>query len=198
MAATSEVSIANLALQKLGAARVTSLTDDNSAEARACNACYAALRDRELRAHAWNFSIKRQILAPDATAPVFDYAYAFTKPSDCLRILPPNTRALDWHYEGNKILTNDGDTLNLRYISQVTDPAQFDAMFVETLASRMAWHMAEELTQSNTKKADALRDYRLSVSEARRANAFEQISSDPPVDEWVAAREVGSWRGGEG
>jgi hypothetical protein len=193
--AVSDVSICNLALQKLGASRIASLTE-NSTEGKACNACYTSMRDAELRAHPWSFAITRVILAPDATAPAFDYDYAFTKPTGCLRILPPNTRNLDWHYEGNKILTNDGDTLNLRYVAQITDPAAFDSLFVEALACKLAWHMAEELTQSNTKKAAAVQDYRLVISAARRANAFEQISDDPPVDDWVAAREVGTWNGG--
>lgn len=195
--AISDVAICNLALDRLGADRIASLVED-TVEARACNAAYTHIRDAELRRRAWGFATKRVVLAPDTETPAFDYNYQFTKPSDCLRILPPNTRALDWRFEGNKILTNDGNTLNLRYIARIEDPAKFDSLFVDALAARLAWHMAEVLTQSNSKKDAALRDYRLLISEARQINAFEQISDEPPIDEWVAAREIGSWNGGAG
>jgi hypothetical protein len=196
--AVSDVSICNLAIQMTGGERINSLDDTNSTEARECNSAYTDIRDAELRAHPWAFAIRRVQLAPDVTAPAFDFAYAFTKPSDCLKILPPNDRWLDWHYESNKILTNAGDTLNLRYIKRVVDPAQFDSLFVRALAARLALHLVETITQSNTKKQAIAVEYRSAISEARRANSFEQISSDPPVDSWVAARETGSWNGGQG
>ena len=61
----SEVDIANRALQKLGAESIVSLTQD-SENARACNLCYEPIRDAELRAHPWNFAIKRASLAADS------------------------------------------------------------------------------------------------------------------------------------
>ena len=132
----SEVEIANRALQKLGAARITSLTD-NSVNARACNACYTVLRDSELRAHPWNFSISRAILAADATVPVFTRANAFQLPSDFLRLLPrdpeDNIDFHDWQIEGQKIYTNDAAPLHIRYVAQVTDPNKMDVLFRETL-----------------------------------------------------------------
>ncbi|SOD41316.1 hypothetical protein [Nitrosovibrio sp. Nv4] len=189
--AVSDVSIANLALQKLGAARITSLTED-SRNARSINNCYELVRDRELRAHKWNFAVKRTTLAPDATAPDFDFGYAFTLPSDCLRILPPSRHGLDWKIENHggsaAILTNDGDTLEILYISSVEDPTVFDPLFVDAFAAKLAWHICEELTQSNQKKADAFNEYKMAIREARQANAFENISEDAPEDPWLAVR----------
>jgi hypothetical protein len=54
----SQTRVANHALQKLGAQLISSMNEDTR-EARTVNACYSILRDRELRAHSWNFSIKR-------------------------------------------------------------------------------------------------------------------------------------------
>jgi hypothetical protein len=194
--ATSDVSICNLALQKLGAARITALTDD-SRNARSCNACYTLERDKELRAHPWTFATKRIVLAPDATAPAFDFDYAFSIPQDCLRILPPNTYALDWKFESNKILTNAGDTLNLVYTARIEDPTVYDPCFVEALACKMAWHMCEEITQSNQKKADVASEYKFAIADAKKSNAFEKLSDTPPEDSWVAARLAGNgWNNG--
>lgn len=193
--ATSDVSICNLALQILGASRITSLTED-SRNARACNACYEAMRDAELRVYPWRFAITRAVLTPSATAPLFDYTYAFPLPADCLRVLLPNRARLDWKRETQGgvqvILTNDGTSINLRYLKRVTDPAQFDPAFVKMVASSMADFMCEQITQSNEKKKDADAKYEKARAEARRNDAFETISDTAPEDSWVSAQRTSS------
>jgi len=183
----SEVGICNAALQKLGAKRIASLTE-NSPNARSCAAAYARIRDAELTKHAWSFAIKREVLAPLATTPAFGYAYQFLWPTACLRILPPNRAGLDWKVEGRTILTNEGDTLELPYIQRVIDPNDMTALFQDVLACALAAEMCEEITQSNQKKIDATGKYREVIREARRVNAFQEISAEPPEDTWVLAR----------
>lgn len=183
----SEVSICNMALQKLGASRITSLNED-SRNARSCNACYSTLRDSELRKRSWGFARKQAQLAASTTEPLFGYEYAYLKPSDCLRILPPNDATVDWRTVGRYIYTDWGAPLDLEYIFRVTDPNQMDDTFREALACKMAHHMCEEITQSNQKKADALLEYRAAIAEARQVNAFEDISAEPPEDSWISAR----------
>lgn len=189
--ATSEVAVCNLALQKLGAARISSLSDD-STSARECNACYEHIRDTELRRHNWNFARSRETLAPSAVEPEFDYDYAFPVPTDFLCLRPPAVNELDWQIENHEgqtcILTNDGDTLEIVYTMKVTDTTKFDDCFTEMVACRMADHMCEKLTQSSVKGEKAMKDYALARRDARRANAFENVSAEPPEDPWVAAR----------
>jgi len=189
--AVSVVAICNLALQKVGDARITSLSDD-SPRARSLNASYEIIRDRELRANKWNFAKKRATLAPSAVEPDFDFDYAFPLPTDCLRLLPPNTPSLDWqtesHEDRTSILTNDGDTLEIQYIARVTDPNQFDVLFVEMLACKLALHLCEDRTQSSTKKADLVQEYKELRREARLVNAFENSSEEAPEDSWLLAR----------
>lgn len=184
----SEVSIANRALQKLGARRITSFTDDTK-EARAVNTCYTELRDAELRAHPWCFATKRVILAPLSTAPAFDYGYAFQLPADCVRVLKPNRTYLDWKLEnGVNILTNDGDTLELVYTSRVEDPNMMDPLFREALAARIAMELCEELTQSNQKFQILESMYTQAMRTARRTNGFEKVPEEGPQDTWLAVR----------
>jgi hypothetical protein len=198
----SEVSICNEALDILGAARITSLTED-SVNARECNACYAELRDRETERHPWNFARTRVVLAPNTAAPAFDFSYAFTLPSDCLRVLLPNDRnTLDWSIENGKILTNDGTSINLKYVKQVTDPNVMPPTFRGALAAMIAWLKCEKITQSNTKKADAQKFYDFQIAQAKRTNAFQRVAEDAPEDEWVTARINGTgvrnWLAGGG
>lgn len=180
-----------MALQKLGAARINSLTED-SRNARSCNACYEFLRDEELSAYPWNFAKTRVVLAASATAPAFDLDYAFPIPSDAVTILLPNRTLLDWKVEqqGGQtcILTNDGPSINLIYIARVTDPTRFDQAFALALAYKMAFHMAEEITQSQEKKEEAFQAYKEVIARARRNNSFQNEAQDAPTDTWLGAQ----------
>lgn len=188
----SEVEICNRALQKLGAKRITSLTED-SVNARSVNACYAILRDAELRRHPWNFAIDRAQLAADVTAPLFGKENSFPLPANYLGPIPPypeyNVNNRDWQIEGGKIYTNDAAPLNFRYVKQVTDPNLMDPLFREALSARIALEICEELMDSNAKVATVAEMYKEAINEAKKLNAFEKIASKPPEDEWVTVRQ---------
>lgn len=192
MPSTSVVEICNRALQKLGAKRITSLTQDTP-NARACNVAYEVLKKAELRSHPWNFAIKRAELAADATDPSWGRSKAFTLPEDFLRLLDDYPEDLsnskDWQIEGKKIITDDSAPLYIRYIYDVTDPNEFDALFCEALSSRIAMEICEELTQSNSKIATMEGMYIKTIREARRINAIENVAAKPPEDEWVTVRD---------
>ena len=184
------VDICNLALQKLGEAPITSL-DESTPIARQCAAAYEPMRDRELRAHPWSFALKRVTLAADLTAPDFGPTASFTLPADFLRLHPDHEyeEESDWTVEGRKLLSSRaGDALTLRYIYRVEDTTEFDPLFVDALAARIAWQLCEIVTQSNTKKADARADYQSVIREARAVNAIEKRSAEPPTDDWILVR----------
>lgn len=205
--AVSAVDVCNRALQKLGAARIAALAE-NSPNARDCNAAFTHLRDAELRAHPWNFARFRIQLAANATAPAFGFSNQFTLPADFLRPVLESSAdstglgrrssltgrvGVDWQVESNadgelSILTNTADTLNLIYIRVVSDPNRFDPLFVESLAGRMAYELAEKITQSNSKKVAAKDMWKDAIAEARKANAFENQPMEAPEDNWVSER----------
>ncbi len=199
----STTGIANLALQKVGAASILNLSDATP-EAREISRAYDYCRRAELRAHRWNFALSRAVLAPSTVTPGFGYAYAFPLPTDCLRVLLPNDPTLDWKVEGASILTNSATSpfdagtygaavtpspaLYLKYIRDVTDPTQFDPCFIDAFAVRVALAVVERLTQSNPKKQLLQADYKVAIAEASRANAFEKLPADPPDDDFWLAR----------
>ena len=84
----SVVDICNEAMDLLGAATITALTE-NSKEARLCNRRFETVRDSVLRAHPWNVAITRAALAKDSATPAFGFTSQFTLPTDpfCLRVL---------------------------------------------------------------------------------------------------------------
>lgn len=187
----SEVGIANRALQRLGAARITSLTE-SSVNARAVNASYTELRDALLREHTWTFAVKRAQLAASSSSPAFGPDEAYPLPSDFLKLLPPDAQlhsnSLDWKIEGNTVVTDETAPLNVRYVARITDPNLMDPLFREALAMRLAKELCETLTQSNTKYQLISGDYQDAINSAKRANAIELPVQDPPEDTWITKR----------
>lgn len=198
--AVSNIAIANRALTKLGAARIISFGDNNE-QARALQSMYEIVRDAELRAYTWNFSIKRAQLAALSEAPAFDWPRQFQLPSDCLRLLwagdfypGPNlsdlTNGLDLDYEveGRVIMSRLPAPLKIRYVAQITDPTQFDALFVEAFACKLAIELGETLTNSSTNRQEAWQEYQQAIRKALRADAIEKPSQQIADDTWMISR----------
>lgn len=185
----SETSIASRALQMVGASSITSLNED-SLEARACKAVYEDLRDAELRAHSWNFAIRRVQLAANTVSPAFGKGYAYDLPVDFLKLIESDIEYYhkDWIIEGRKLLTNEAGPLDIRYISQVTQVGFMDPLFREALSARIASAICEQLTQSNSKKEALREDYKSAIRDARKANAFDKPPLSPAEDPWVMVR----------
>lgn len=187
----SKVEIANRALQLLGAKRITSLTED-SRNARAINAAFEPVKLAELRKHQWSFAIKRAQIAEDTTTPLFTKAASYTLPADFIALAnkdpEDNFNTDDWQIEGRSIVTNDDGPLEIRYVADVTDVNQMDPLFREVLASKLAEQLCEEITQSNTKIQTAMQVYEQNITAAKKANAIERVSQEPPEDVWLTCR----------
>ena len=189
----SVVDICNSALNLLGASTISALTDD-SKNARLCNQRYEPVRNRIFRSHSWNCLTKRVQLAQDSTAPVVEYSYAYTLPSDCLRVLKIHTGATDsiasdieYQVEGRKIKTNEG-TVYLVYIALVSDPNEFDVYLQEALAASLAADIAYAVTNNATlaKNYQEVADERL--REARFIDATENSLGTIESNEFTDAR----------
>ena len=184
----SDVQICNLALQKLGQPALISLTD-NSRAGRECANAYAPARDAVLRDHPWNFAIERASLAELSMAPAWGYGHQYQLPGDCLRVLEVEDDAqFPWKLEGGRLLCDAGAPLYIRYVKRISDPTLFDSLFVHALAARLAYELAEPLTQSNTKKDQAAQDYAALLRMAKRADGQEGSPDDFPEDDWVTVR----------
>lgn len=196
----SQVQIANRALSKIGDARILALTDD-SERARLISSLWDVVRDAELRARTWNFSVKRASLAALVSSPEFGFDYEYQLPTDCLRVLMvgeyyPGPSMTDyrsfpeqaWQIEGRKILTDLSAPLYIRYVAAISDTGSWDALFSETFACRLAVEVAERLTQSGQKRELAWREYEDSLRTALRADAIENPPEPLPDDSWLLSR----------
>lgn len=198
----SKIEIINRAITKLGAARITSLTDDVK-QARTMSALWDMVLDEELRRNNWNFAIKRVAIAALVSVPAFGFSYEYQLPSDYLKAVmvgdyyagcaTPESVVTGptalYQIEGGKILTDYGSPLNLRYVARITDTTLWDALFIDAIACKLAFEACEEITQSNSKQQSIMMQYRTALMSAVQCDAVENPPEQVADDSWVLARE---------
>lgn len=187
----SVISVCNSALYKVGADRITDLSDDTKA-AIILNECFDQIRDEVLRSHPWNFAKTRVSLTASGTAPVWGYSYQYPLPLDCLLVLETETYEYEHQIEtlgGTKHLLTDSDEANILYITRIEDPTLWDSLFCESLAWRLAQTLAYPLSQSITLASEMDKLFRNSISFARSVNGQECTPRNLVVDDWITKRQ---------
>jgi hypothetical protein len=195
----SVVDICNEAMDLLGAATITALTE-NSKEARLCNRRFETVRDQVLRAHPWNAAITRKALPQDSAAPAFGFTYQYTLPTNpyCLRVLSFWNANVDneiaaydsqnmFKVEGRKILT-DESTCKIIYIGRVTDTEQYDSLLSSTIAHKLASEVAYAITGSNSIGQQMFQLYQSRLAEARSMDAAEGVPDKIIADSFINSR----------
>ena len=181
--ATTETEICNSALAKIGAQSILDL-DEESKAGRLCKKLYPLLRDEVMAAHPWNFAIKRADLGDAlATAPVFEYSYAYALPGDCLRVIktnlnlePSGAGEAKWkieNVEDQRALVTDWEDIKVMYVAKITNVTLFQPHFVEALAWRLAADLAYPMTTSSTLAANMLAIYEDRLAKARSFDGQE-------------------------
>jgi hypothetical protein len=173
----SVVDICNGALNQLGATTILSLTED-SKNARLCNSRYTQVRDGVFRSHPWNCLQKRVELAADTTAPAWGFSYAYTLPSDCLRLLRILDYDSNYKVEGRKILSNTS-SMKILYVARITDPNEYDESLRETLSAAFAADIAYAVTSSNPTASNMYNLFQDKLKEARFVDATEGQNINP-------------------
>lgn len=189
--AGSVTEICNRALDLLGARPIVSL-DDPTIEARLCGRNYATARDAVLRLYPWNDAAGRASLAADLAAPAFGFANAFTLPIDCLRVVAVEGEVrfrISWRVEGNKVLSDGGAPLLIRYTKRLVDPGLIGPLLADVIAAQLAAVVAFGITNSASRAQEMQALRGLMLREARQVDALEQ-SQDEQVtaDDWSGAR----------
>jgi hypothetical protein len=190
--ATSEVSICNGALIKLGAGTINDL-DDNNTRARLVKESYPKMRDLLLRSHPWKFNkayaTLAQIVKPDS---LYEYLYLYQLPSDCARVFDVDCENIPWEELEDNTLATNAAQIKIKYGRKITDVTYFDAAFVETLEWAMAADIAYALTQSTSQVEMAKKMYEQQLQTARSYSAQVGSVKQVKATQWLRAR--GGWR----
>lgn len=176
--ATSDVQICSNALLMLGAHTINSFEEDSDRATLVAN-LWENMRDAILRAHPWNCAQKRVQLAPDASTPAYEYAYQFTLPGDCLRVLSIGEEGDVPRYriEGRKILMDDAEC-PLLYIFRNEDVTTWDSSLVAAAEAYVAMTCAYPITKSKS-VLDAMGAlWGLKLREARTVDGLEVPTED--------------------
>jgi hypothetical protein len=185
------VSICSNALLMLGDNPIADFNEGTD-RARLASNTWPTARDYVLRRHPWNCAIKRVALAPDDTAPVFDFNYQFTLPSDWLRTLSVGLEGDRPRYrmESGKILMDD-NVCRLRYVWRNENPATWDSMLVMAMTRVMRAVFSYPITQSGSLEQLIESELRAVLQETRTVDGTEDEPEAMDHSPLMEARFIG-------
>lgn len=189
----SKITICNTALIALGDTPIAAFPPtETTTRAKQCANIYDDVRDSVLRAHPWSCAKKRVILSPDVASPAFSYAYQFTLPADCLRVLSitEDGQPEDFRIESGKLLCNTA-AVYLSYIWQNDEPASYDVLLI----AAMSWAIGSRLCYAIPNSASLMQmfegKYQQALMEAKAINAQEYPFPAMPEGSFILSRAIG-------
>lgn len=191
--AVTEVSICSNALLMLGANTINSFSEKTDRAKLAAN-LWEPVRDFVIRSHPWNCCIKRAALAPDASAPEFDWDYQFTLPPDYMRVISVGEFGSEELYEieNGKLLCNANPAL-LRYIYKNENPAKWDAMLQWAMTMAMKAVFANPTTASTNYEQIIELALQSTLKRARAADGQEGTPATLGDTPLISSRFGGGW-----
>lgn len=186
--------IANIGLAHIGSSQISRLDPARTSLERFIQSIYRQCLVSELTKRRWVFATEDEYDLPQVEGPETGLSradgrnYKYTLPPSVLR--PIRSKRSEWRQRGRFLYSCYPDLL-IPCVLDV-DESEFDPLFVEVLACRIAYSSAEFVTQSNKKKEDALAKYKDAVKEAGQVNAFiigpEDIQADDAQFPFVSER----------
>lgn len=151
MAAASTVDVANLALQRIGVAAISSLSGTDKASV-AANRILADTRDEVQSMFPWNCVIRRTALSTTTVGSTFSaFSYVHTLALDCLRVLEvldqddDDKENIPYVREYRNLYT-DLQAGYIRYIQSTAAITPWDPLMLTAIETRMASKLAVWLT----------------------------------------------------
>lgn len=181
---TTTTEVCNLALARLGARRIANYESDTSTEAKACRLHFEQVRDGLLRRHQWDFATTSKALSALDDAPLSEYAVAWQVPADCERIIRISTGeatapVTSFARRGRHLLTEDLDACELIYVSNAVAIAEWDSLFIEAVALKLAARIAGDVTQNPALAAECNSELEaMALPTAQTADAREANSGE--------------------
>jgi len=193
--------LANLAIRKIGANRISSF-DDGSNEADLMKDVYDAIRDEVLEAFPWSFAettVPVQTLALVPYSDVENLTIAYALPNDFIRPVAVSNVGATFKFESfknsdntmTKMLLSDMANLQLKYVFRNDDPSSYSPSFVTALATRLGAEIGFNIAQAAKKAQMLLEEYetmRLPDAKSRDSGGTPE---EPAQSEWEVARTIG-------
>lgn len=195
--ATEPIDVANMALGVLDESQIDSL-DENTKPARLLNLHLDTTIEAELTKHAWVFAIlATEVDGTDTGSDDGTLKWAYELPEDCLRPLPlthngePDGCPISWRQEAGLIYSDQESPRIIRYIANLTDPNDWDALFTEVVVGALAVKIALPITHKSSMIEIARNVYDRALQAAFDAHAIQR-QGKLQTNSWAQAR--GDWR----
>lgn len=197
----SRTDVANNALRVIAAQHVTDY-DEDTESARQVRGCYEQVVRGQLERYPWFFAKKRTQAAANATAPAWKYAYAYTMPSDFLKLVElEDSWVFDLSFTlaseaipayemvGRTVETDMTAPLKFTYIRDLSaDPTLWSPLFADAVAAALAIELAPPLSKSDSAVERAVKKHREAIMAARRSAAIQSPPQRLADDTWLTAR----------
>ena len=188
---TAKVDIVNLAALYLGQPAIESFDTDTSQIGAAARVSYEFERKAVLRGFAWNFALRRETISSTGNTPTYGYNYEYNWLSDWLRVVEVNgddEESGNWASENRKILTDLGPDVDVKVVYDHQTPDNWDAMFIEAFARKLAWNWAETVLKSSSSMEEQRRAYAEVLRTARSVESKEKTPDEVVADKWIRSR----------
>lgn len=130
-------------------------TQDDTAAAKWLARNYDMIVEANLRSYNWNFARAYHKLNAASATPPFRWSYAYKLPNGWLRLLPIEQYGrrggaiVQHEVVGQYVYTDEPAPLYVRCIMNVTNPGQWDSLFVRLVVADLALGMANKFTGKN-------------------------------------------------
>ena len=189
-----------MALAKLGANRITSLSD-GSPEARLASDLWTHVVNDLLSGSNWPFARRRVELALSTRKPAHTFEYQHIVPQDWLRTLElfptgDGTGRLKheylWDDEDGFVVQSNSSSLYMTYIQDISErTGQWPFVFQEAVASELAFKMTIALTNSVPLHDRMEKEARIKRARAMGATEQQELGDVAPIySSWEAQRAI--------
>jgi hypothetical protein len=193
----TQVTIYNLALDIVNTRPVAS-TSELSPECRWLNRNYEHYVRVALRTELWNFAKELHELNQQVATPAnYLWTYGFDLPVDWLRVIPPRYNGartgslIKYEVAGNTLFANH-EIVRTGIIVDKQNPGEWDSLFAEYVAARLAHGLAHTLTHKASFKAETKQVLQEAYDVAASVNAFESPVDDTETHDVIRVRSQ-SW-----
>lgn len=186
----TKTEIINKSLTLIGATPIVSITDDTN-NARIVNRVWDTSLRSMLSECAWNFAMKRALLATSADTLAWYHSgvtIVYARPANVIRIFGTNDDNATWYEEGDYIIS-DTTGLGVRYVEYTETTSKFPSSFVEALVDLICANSAFMILNSAKVAATYVEKYeKVSLPKARSENAQIGAQQTLKDDAWTLAK----------
>lgn len=171
---SSWTDIANLALTRLGSAKINNLIQPDNENASYCSMLIGQAVDDVYIEHSWKGATKRIQLAQLIETPAFGFSYFYQMPTDWVRNPDQekegersniDTDGQDYSIEGDRLLT-DATEVFMAYIARPDDVSKIRPYLRSAIALRLAFLLTTPLTSSESLASRVAAEYSAAINSA--------------------------------